>query len=75
VFPIIVFGPEVADGCALEDQEEEVHCAEKQDDCEGNIYDASLVSFAGETQEIGSNGEFGDGSCDDIEKFGDEHKL
>lgn len=56
MFPIIVFGPEVADGCALEHQEEEVHCAEKQDDCQGNIYDASLVSFAGETQEIGSNG-------------------
>jgi len=75
VFSIIIFGPEVADGCALEDQEEEVHCAEKEDDYQGNIYDANLVSFAGETQEIGSNGEFGDGSCDYIEKFGDKDKL
>jgi len=59
---VFVFSPEVADGSALEDEEEEVRGTEYHDNGECCVDHHSLVSFAGESEEVGGDREFGD-SC------------
>lgn len=44
--PSFISCPEVVDGCALEEEEEEVHCAEEKDDRECNVDGLNLVFLA-----------------------------
>jgi hypothetical protein len=50
--PILVFRPDVVDGCTLEEKEEEVHRAEDYDYRKGGIYDDSLIFSDGKSEEV-----------------------
>ncbi len=71
----VVFRPEVADGAALEDEEEEIHGAEDHNDGEGGVDDNLLVPFAGEAEEVGGYGDLGDGCGYHVEELTDEYYL
>jgi hypothetical protein len=67
--------PEITSRRALEDEKEEIHGAKHQDKASCEVYDDTLISFAGETKEVSGNGELRDGGRDNVEEFTDEDNL
>jgi len=67
--------PEEVDGRTLEEEEEEIHGTEEHDDPKSCPNNPDLVSFTRETQVENSDGELGDGGCDDVEEFAYEDVL
>lgn len=67
--------PEIACWCALKDKKEEIHGTEHQDKSSCEVYNDTLVFFAGEPKEVSGDGEFRDGGRHNVEEFRDEDYL
>jgi hypothetical protein len=73
--PIFILCPEVANRGTLEEEETKVHRAENQDDGKGGVDDDLLISFDGESEEVGGDREFGYCCRDNVEEFANKDDL